>query len=63
MELKHLWVQEVVARGEVEIKWISRQCNPSDVLTQKSSNAEFKRCLVQFGLELQPKKMFDNTCR
>ena len=24
-QLKHLWVQEEVARGEVEIQWISRQ--------------------------------------
>ena len=46
-----------MARGEVEIQWISR----SDVLTHQSSNAEFKRCLVQLGLQLRP-DFFINTC-
>ena len=54
LELKHLWVQEVVARKEVEIHWISRQRNPADVLTHQSSLAEFRRCLRQLGLEFRP---------
>ena len=39
LELKHLWVQKVVARKEVEIHWISPQRNPADVLTHQSSLA------------------------
>ena len=54
-------LQEAVARGEVEIQWISRESNPSDVLTHQSSNAEFKRCLEQLGLELRP-DILNNTC-
>ena len=54
LELKHLWVQEVVARKEVEIHWISRQRNPADVLTHQSSLAEFRRCLRQLGFEFRP---------
>ena len=53
LELKHLWVQEVVARNEVEIHWISRQRNNADVLTHQSSLAEFRRCLRQLGLEFR----------
>ena len=56
LELRHLWVQEAVARGEVEIPWISRQCDRSDVLLHQSSNAgfKFKRCLLLLGHELRP---------
>ena len=53
LELKHLWVQEVVEGKEVEIHWISRQRNPADALTHQSSLAEFRRCLRQLGLEFR----------
>ena len=54
LELKHLWVQEVVARKEVEMHSISLQRNPADVLTHQSSLAEYRRCLRQLGLEFRP---------
>ena len=37
------------------------RATPSDVLTHQSSNAEFKRCLEQLGLELRP-DILNNTC-
>ena len=58
---KHFWVQEAVARGEVEISVDLTGEQPSDVLTHQSSNAEFKRCLEQLVLELRP-DILNNTC-
>ena len=54
LELKHLWVQEVVARKEVAIHWISQQRSPADVWTHQFSLTEFRRCLRQLELEFRP---------
>ena len=51
LELKHLWTQELVARGKVSIKCIPRADNPADVLTHTVSRSELERLLGLMGIE------------
>ena len=38
LEVRHLWMQELVESGAVVIQWIPRKMNPSDSLTHVSSD-------------------------
>ena len=49
LELKHLWIQDHVQSGRIEIIWIPRAVNPSDGLTHVSS--EFSKHMSNLGLK------------
>ena len=49
LTIKHLWVQGYVDRKELEIEWIPRARNPSDLLTHKAGRAEFEKHLRALG--------------
>lgn len=49
LELKHLWVQDLVQCGRVSIKWIPRSTNPADGLTHVSS--EFLKHMESLNLQ------------
>ena len=49
LELRHLWVQDLVARGEAGIRWIPRSTNPADVLTHQCVRQDFGYKLKQMG--------------
>ena len=49
LELKHLWIQDHVQSGRIEVIWIPRAVNPSDGLTHVSS--EFSKHMSNLGLK------------
>ena len=52
LEVKHLWVQELVTRKVLRIVWIPRTRNPADVLTHSTSQTEFWRLLGLLGIRV-----------
>merc|ERR1712243_40746 len=52
LEVKHLWVQELVTRKVLRIEWIPRTRNPADVLTHSTSQIEFWRLLGLLGIRV-----------
>ena len=52
LSIKHLWIQGYVERKEVDVQWIPRAQNPSDVLTHASTKAELLRNLALIGCSL-----------
>ena len=45
--LRHLWVQDLVAKKEVATQWVPRNQNPADCLTHQCSRADFAGKLWQ----------------
>ena len=45
LNLKHLWVQELVRADDVRDDWIPREKNPADVLTHPTTKSELQRTL------------------
>ena len=45
MELKQLFLQDVVRSGELQLVKIPTQMNPSDILTKAVTGPQLKRCL------------------
>ena len=45
LNLKHLWVQELVRADDVRDDWIPRKENPADVLTHPTTKSELQRTL------------------
>ena len=46
LEVKHLWVQDLVATKTVNVEWIPRAMNAADFLTHGCSRSEFHRRLA-----------------
>ena len=54
LEVKHLWVQEYVRRGEVGVYRVARVHNPGDVFTHPCSRAELLRHMSKIGVRFRP---------
>ena len=50
VEVKHFWIQEKVNNKLVEVTWIPRKHNPSDLLTHTLPPASFRRLLEDFDV-------------
>ena len=53
LEVKHLWVQDLVKHKEVEVRWIPRAQNPADLFTHSCSTAEFRRHLEGLSVRIR----------
>ena len=49
MELKWLWVQDIVKEGIVKLKIVKGTENVADHLTKPKSKAEFQELLLKVG--------------
>ncbi len=49
LEVRHLWVQDAVARGRFVIKKVLGKFNPADVLTKPLGQALVQKLLEPFG--------------
>ena len=47
VELKYLWVQEVVSKGRIRMKKVPGLQNPADVLTKPKERRELGRLLAK----------------
>ena len=54
LEVKHVWVQELVRAGEVEVCKVPRANNPGDVLTHPCTRAEIVRHMSAMGMLMRP---------
>ena len=52
MEVKFLWLQSTLAKGQLEWKKVSTCDNPADILTKPTSREELRRRLTLVGGEL-----------
>ena len=50
LEVRHLWVQDAVARGRFVIKKVLGKLNPADVLTKPFGQALAQRLIESFGV-------------
>lgn len=55
LEVKQLWVQDLVARRSLSVTWVPRHENPADLLTHATSVREFRRLLELMGAVLADK--------
>ena len=46
LEVRHLWLQEVVRRGAVQVRQVPGRANPADVLTKPSGHADMAARLL-----------------
>ena len=53
MEVKFLWLQGALAKGQLDWKKVHTYANPSDVLTKPTAREEMRRRLELVGGELQ----------
>ena len=53
LEVKHLWVQQFVRSGNVQIFKIPRKVNTADLLTHACNSAELKNHLSRMGLRVR----------
>ena len=52
MEVKFLWLQGALAKGQLDWKKVHTNANPADVLTKLTTREEMRRRLAQVGGEL-----------
>ena len=52
MEVKFLWLQGALAKGQLEWKKVHTNANPADVLTKPTAREEMRRRLALVGGEL-----------
>ena len=50
LQLKHLWVQELIKSDRVSVQWIPRAENCADILTHPTGVADFDRGLAGMGV-------------
>ena len=50
LQLKHLWVQELINAERVHVQWIPRAENCADMLTHPTAVVEFDRGLAGMGV-------------
>ena len=50
LELKHLWVQDLVQRGQVRVRWIPRAKNTADILTHPCGVPDLSKGLKEMGV-------------
>ena len=60
LDVKHLWVQELVAKKLLTVRWVPRQQNAADVLTQSTSRSEFTRLLRLLSVSFPDKTSIDS---
>ena len=53
LEVKHLWVQDLVREGRVDVGWIPRHMNVADLLTHACTVQDFKKHLADLGVEIR----------
>ena len=61
MEVKFLWLQEVVKAKKLEVRRIASAQNPSDVLTKPKSYREVRGLLQRVGVTITDQKRADET--
>ena len=60
LEVKHLWVQELVAKKLLTVQWVPRQENAADVLAHSTSRSEFTRLLRLLGVSFLDKPSIES---
>jgi hypothetical protein len=50
LEIKQLWIQDLVAKGVVVVRKVPRDINPSDLLTHAPSAPDLQKFMVRIGL-------------
>ena len=60
LEVKHLWVQELVAKKLLTVQWVPRQQNAADVLTHSTCRSEFNRLLRLLSVSFPDKTSIDS---
>ena len=50
LQLKHLWVQELINAERVHVQWIPRAENCADILTHPTAVVDFDRGLAGMGV-------------
>ena len=50
LQLKHLWIQELVSSERLHVQWIPRKENCADILTHPTAVSEFDKGLAGMGV-------------
>ena len=58
LELKQLWVQDLVAKGKVSVHWLPRRDNPADALTHACSTREFNQAWSRVNIAMHDGRCF-----
>ena len=53
LEVKHLWVQDLVLQKRLSVQWVPRSQNPSDMLTHPVSASDLKRHVNSLGARVR----------
>ena len=50
VEVKYLWLQDLVTKGKIQVAKVARQNNPADALTKYQGAAEMRKVLEKVGV-------------
>ena len=54
LQVRQLWIQEVVREGRASVSWIPRCNNSADVLTHPCTGMQMREHLHRVGVEVRP---------